>query len=61
MPPGEDMAAAAGMMQQGGGAMPLQEPGSKFISQTQMQGGEMKGRILTQVPLGQAPTGPTGG
>jgi hypothetical protein len=57
MPPGEEMAAAAGMREAGGGAMPLQEPGSKFISQTQMQGGEINGRILTQVPLGQAPEG----
>jgi hypothetical protein len=38
-----------------GGPMPLETPGSKFISQTQMSGGNLKGNILSQVPLGEAP------
>jgi hypothetical protein len=40
--------------------VPLEAPGSKFLSQTQVVGGKAKNRLLSQVPLG-TPPGPAPG
>jgi hypothetical protein len=57
LPPPEMLSPGATPPGEAPGGMPLEAPGSKFLSQTQVVNGEANNRLLSQVPIGTPPEG----